>query len=63
MINRKEEKSVYDVMGGSGITEKVIYFNGETGYKIAEFYEGARNADPHSIEDLTQCMGSGSKAS
>ena len=56
LINRKEEKSVYDVMGGSGITEKVIYFNGETGYKIAEFYEGARNADPHSIEDLTQCM-------
>lgn len=56
LINRKEEKAVYDAVEGLGITEKVIYFNGENGYKISEFYEGARNGDAHSREELVRCM-------
>lgn len=56
LINREQEKAVYDALAGSGITEKVIYLNGETGYKIAEFYEGAHNADPHSIDEMKRCM-------
>jgi CTP:phosphocholine cytidylyltransferase-like protein/thiamine kinase-like enzyme len=56
LINRQQEKAVYDVLSGLDITEKVIYFNGETGYKIAEFYEGAHNANPSSREEMERCM-------
>lgn len=56
LVNRKEEKSVYDVVRALGITEKVIYFNGQTGYKISEYYEGCRNADASSWDDMEQCM-------
>lgn len=56
LINRKQEKAVYDVVAGLGITEKIIYFDGETGYKIAEFYDGARNGDPHNWAEIEKCM-------
>ncbi|WP_367566845.1 phosphotransferase [Lacrimispora sp.] len=56
LINRKEEKAVYDALAGYGISENVIYFDGETGYKISEFYEGAHNADPHNQEEIALCM-------
>lgn len=55
LINRKEEKSVYEAVAPLGITEKIIYFNGDTGYKIAKFYDGARNADARNWEDMGQC--------
>lgn len=56
LINRRQEKNVYDVVAPLGITEHVIYFDGETGYKISEFYEGSRNADPSNPQDMKQCM-------
>ena len=40
LINRKQEKAVYDAIKDYGITEHVVYTNGETGYKIPEYYEG-----------------------
>jgi len=57
LINRQQEKAVYDALTPYDITEKVIYFNGETGYKIAEYYEGAHNADPCNLEEIKRCMG------
>lgn len=30
--------------------------NGETGYKISEYYEGARNSDPRDWDDVARCM-------
>lgn len=56
LINRQQEKAVYDALSQYDISEKVIYFNGDTGYKIAEFYEGAHNADPESLEEIKNCM-------
>lgn len=56
LINRKQEKAVYDAVKGSGITEHVVYMNGETGYKISEYYEGARNSDPRNWDDVAKCM-------
>ncbi len=56
LINRRQEKNVYDVVAPLGITEHVIYFDGETGYKISEFLEGSRNADPANPQDMRQCM-------
>ena len=49
-------KAVYDAVKGSGITEHVVYMNGETGYKISEYYEGARNSDPRNWDDVAKCM-------
>ncbi len=56
LINRQQEKAVYDALNGLDISEKVIYFNGETGYKIAEFYEDTHNADPSNREEMKRCM-------
>lgn len=56
LINRKQEKEVYDSVKGLGITEHVIYMNGETGYKISEYYEGARTSDSRNWDDVTRCM-------
>ena len=56
LINRKQEKEVYDAVKALGITEHVIYMNGTTGYKISEYYEGARNGDPRNWDDVAKCM-------
>lgn len=56
LINRKEEAAVYERVKDLGLTEHIIYIDGNTGYKIAEYYEGARNADPHNWNDMAQCM-------
>ena len=56
LINRKEEEAVYQAVNPLHMTEDIIYFDGETGYKIARYYEGARNADPHSEEDMKLFM-------
>lgn len=57
LINRKQEAAVYQAIAGLGITERVIYFDPENGYKIAKYYDGARNGNPHSPEDISKCMG------
>ena len=57
LINRRQEKQVYDAVAPLGVTEHVIYMNERTGYKIAEYYEGARNAAADSWSDMEQCMG------
>lgn len=57
LINRQEEHRVYELVEPLDITEHIIYFDGETGYKIAEYYEGSRNADAGSWTDMEQCMG------
>ena len=57
LINRKQEKEVYDSVKGLGITEHVIYMNGDSGYKISEYYEGARTSDARNWDDVARCMG------
>lgn len=56
LINRPEEAQVYDVIAPLGISEHIIYINGKTGYKVAEYYEGARNSRADNPEDVKQCM-------
>ncbi len=56
LINRKQEKAVYDAVKALGITEHVVYLSGDTGYKISEYYDGARNSDPRNWDDVKQCM-------
>ena len=47
---------MYRVIQPLNISEHIIYMNGETGYKIAEYYEGARNSRADSWEDVSRCM-------
>ncbi|MGN0372368.1 MAG: phosphotransferase [Enterocloster sp.] len=56
LINRKQEKQVYDAVASLGITEHVLYMNDRTGYKIADYYENARNADSGNWKDMERCM-------
>ena len=56
LINRRQEEAVYRAVNPLHMTEDIVYFDGKTGYKIAHYYEGARNADPHSEEDMRLFM-------
>lgn len=56
LINRAQEKAVYDAVKPLGISEHVIYMSSDTGYKISEYYEGARNGDARNWEDVARCM-------
>ena len=56
LVNRRQEKAVYDAVTPLGITEHLIYLNPETGYKIADYYEGARNASSENWDDMEKCM-------
>ena len=56
LINRHQEGDVLEAVANLGITEHVIYFNRDTGYKITEYYENSRNADVHKESDMQQCM-------
>ena len=56
LINRRQEAAAFKAVKPLGISETVIYFDPETGYKISEYYEGSRNADPSSESDMSRCM-------
>ncbi len=56
LINRREEYESLTAAESLGITEQVIWFDPEKGYKISVFYENSRNADAGSPEDMKQCM-------
>jgi len=56
LINRAQEKAVYDAVKDLGISEHVIYMSSDTGYKISEYYEGARNGDARNWNDVARCM-------
>ena len=56
LINRKEEKAVYEAVTPLGITEHLIYFDSDTGYKISTYYDGCRNPSADNWEDLERCM-------
>lgn len=56
LIDRKHEYDSYMAVKELHITEKIIYFDKESGYKISKFYEGSRNADPKDTKEMSRCM-------
>jgi len=56
LINRKQEWEVYSVVKNLGVSDDVIYFNENTGYKISEFYSNAVNTDSRNRDDLEKSM-------
>ena len=57
LINRKQEKQVYDAVHPLHITEHVVYMDEDNGYKIADYYADARNASADDWSDMDRCMG------
>jgi CTP:phosphocholine cytidylyltransferase-like protein/thiamine kinase-like enzyme len=56
LINRKQERAVYTAIKNLGVSDEVIYFDENTGYKITEYYKGARNTDAKNREDIEISM-------
>ena len=56
LINRKEEKEVYETIAPLKLSDKIFYFSSETGYKISKYYDGAINSDPHNPEHVKRSM-------
>ena len=56
LINRHQEKAVYDAIGSLDISEELIYLDEDRGYKISRFYKDSRNADPKDPADMRYCM-------
>lgn len=56
LICRTAEAEVYRILSDAGISDKLIYLGTETGYKITEYLEGARSADPYNPDEVRQCM-------
>ena len=56
LINREQEYAVYKAIEPLNISDKIIYFDQETGVKITRFEEGTRVARPDNPDDLDACM-------
>lgn len=56
LINRKQEKACYDAVADLNISDSILYFDGETGYKISEYYTDSRNCDPRNKEEVAASM-------
>lgn len=56
LVNRREEAAVYDCIAPLEISEHVIYLNERSGYKISQYYEGARTARHTDQNDMRACM-------
>lgn len=56
LIDRAQEAAVYEAIRPLDLSEHIVYMNGETGYKIAEYYEGAVNSKADDWEEVTACM-------
>lgn len=56
LIDRREEYDVYQRVKKEPYTEKILYLNPDSGYKISEFLENTRNSDANNIQDVKKSM-------
>lgn len=56
LINRKEEHDVYKVITPYHLSDDVIYFNKNNGYKITRFIENSRVCNMYDLDDLNLAM-------
>lgn len=56
LINRRQEKACYDAVKPLHLSDEVIYFDAETGYKISRFYPNSHNCNARNLEETAQCM-------
>lgn len=51
LINRSNEKASYDAIAELNISDKLVYFDAETGCKISEYFENSRTVNIHDRND------------
>jgi len=56
LINRAQEACVYRTIERRKICDNIIYINPQNGYKITEFFEGARTCNALDVGDMKRCM-------
>lgn len=56
LVNRAQEAAVYREINGKGICDNVVYIDPQNGYKLTEFFEGARVCNAMKSEDVKKCM-------
>ncbi|MCI9582337.1 MAG: phosphotransferase [Clostridium sp.] len=58
LVSRQKESAVYKALASTGmdISDKVLYLNPETGYKVTEFWTDARACDPENPKEVEACM-------
>ncbi|MEY8338712.1 sugar phosphate nucleotidyltransferase [Lachnospiraceae bacterium 62-35] len=56
LINRQQEGKVYEAIKSLGITEQIIYFDHDIGYKISCYYENSHTANAKNLDDMERCM-------
>ena len=56
LIDRENEKAVYELLSATGITERIVALSTQPGYKISRYYEHSHVCDPHNAEEVASCM-------
>ena len=56
LINRRNEKIVYDLITPHHISDEIVFFDADTGIKITKFYDDVTVADPFDDSQLKECM-------
>jgi CTP:phosphocholine cytidylyltransferase-like protein/thiamine kinase-like enzyme len=56
LINRVQEKRVYDVIGALGISDRVVFMDDSSGEKISEYYHGAVNTNADNPVEVRDSM-------
>lgn len=56
LINRTQEKAVYDAIAPLHLSDRVVHFDSANGYKISRFYEDSRNCNPTNYKEVEECM-------
>lgn len=55
-IDRNIEGEILEKLKPYNLTEEVVYFDKNSGYKISKFFENARNLNINDEEELRRCM-------
>ncbi len=56
IINRNQEYEVYQELMDLDLSDKVLYFNPDTGFRITEFWPDARVCNPKDLNDVRLCI-------
>ncbi|MCL1922537.1 MAG: phosphotransferase family protein [Propionibacteriaceae bacterium] len=56
LIDRSQEKHIYELISPLDICDELIFFDGNTGVKISRYYPGSRVTDPKSDADVAEAM-------
>ena len=55
-IDRKKEGQVYDLIRGLGICDDNVFYDPDSGFKIARYLPDARICDPENEDEVRQCL-------